>query len=81
MKEKIITHLDPDLRDLIPSYLRNRENDIKTIIKSIETTGFDKIHILAHSMRGSGGSYGFMSANKINDTLEEASRIKDLKQI
>ena len=40
--KKIIAHLDPDLRDLTPRYLRNREKDIKTIIQSIETTGFDE---------------------------------------
>ena len=79
--EKIIAHLDPDLRDLTPRYLRNREKDIKTIIQSIETTGFDEIRILAHSMRGSGGGYGFMPTSKIDEALEEASRIKDLKQI
>ena len=78
---KIIAHRDPELRDLIPGYLRNREKDIKTTIQSIETTGFYKIRILAHSMRGSGGGYGFMPTSKIDEALEEASRIKDLKQI
>ena len=73
--------MDLDLRDLIPGYLRNREKNIKTIIQSIETTGFDKIRILAHSMRGSEGGYGFMSTSKIDEALEETSRIKDLKQI
>ena len=53
--EKIIAHLDSDLRDLIPSYLKKRQKDIKTITQSIKTTDFDKIRMLAHSMRGSGG--------------------------
>ena len=79
--EKIIAHLDPDLRDLIPGYLKNRRKDIKTIIQSIETTDFDKIRMLAHSMRGSGGGYGFMPISKIGEALEEAARLKDLKQI
>ena len=79
--KNIVAHLDLFLRDLIPGYLRNREKNIKTIIQSIETTGFDKIRILAHSMLGSGGSYGFMPTSKIDEALEEASRIKDLKQI
>jgi hypothetical protein len=66
-KEKIIAHLDPDLRDLRPSYLRNQEKDIKTMIPSIETTGFYKIRMLAHSMRGSGCGYGFMPTSKIDE--------------
>ena len=79
--EKIIAHLDPDLRDLIHSYLKKQQKDIKTITQSIETTDFDKIRMLAHSMRGSGGGYGFMPISKIGEALEEAARIKDLKQI
>ena len=31
-------------------------------------------------MRGSGGGYGFMPTSKIDEALEEVSRIKDLKQ-
>ena len=79
--EKIIAHLDPDLCDLIHSYLKKQQKDIKTITQSIETTDFDKIRMLAHSMRGSGGGYGFMPISKIGEALEEAARIKDLKQI
>ena len=73
--------MGPYLRDLTPVYLRNREKDIKTIIQSIETTGFDAIRMLDHSMRGSGGGYGFMPISKIGEALEEAARLKDLKQI
>jgi len=79
--EKIIAHLDPDLRDLIPGYLENRQKDIKTITNSIKTADFDKIRMLAHSMRGSGGGYGFMPISKIGEALEEAARLNDLKQI
>ena len=31
-------------------------------------------------MRGSGGGYSFMLTSKIDEALEEASRIKDLKE-
>jgi hypothetical protein len=79
--KKIIAHLDPDLRDLIPGYLKNRRKDIKTITNSIKIADFDKIRMLAHSMRGSGGGYGFMPISKIGEALEEAARIKDLNQI
>ena len=80
-KKKIIAHLDPDLRDLIPGYLKNRHKDIKTITKSIKTADFDKIRMLAHSMRGSGGGYGFMPISKTGAALEEAARLKDLNRI
>ena len=34
--EKIIAHVDPDLRDLIPGYLENRQKDITTIKSRID---------------------------------------------
>ena len=80
-KKKIIAHLDPDLQDLIPGYLNNRQKDIQTITKSIKKADFEKIRMLAHSMRGSGGGYGFMPISKIGEDLEEAARIKDPDQI
>ena len=54
-KEKIIAHVDPDLRDLIPGYLKNRQKDITTIKKALKAADFAKIRVLGHSMKGSGG--------------------------
>lgn len=79
--EKIIAHVDPDLSDLIPGYLQNRQKDIKTINKALETSSFDKIRTLGHSMRGSGGGYGFMPISKIGEAIEEAARIKNIDHI
>jgi len=28
-KEKIIVHIDPDLKELVPGFLQHRRNDIK----------------------------------------------------
>jgi HPt (histidine-containing phosphotransfer) domain-containing protein len=79
--KKIIAHVDPDLSDLIPGYLKNRQKDIKTINKALKTSDFDKIRTLGHSMRGSGGSYGFMPISKIGETIEKAARIKNPDQV
>lgn len=79
--KKIIAHVDPDLSDLIPRYLKNRQKDIKTINKALKTSDFDKIRTLGHSMRGSGGGYGFMPISKIGETIEKAARIKNPDQI
>ena len=76
-KEKVIAKVDPDLRDLIPGYLENRQKDINTIIKALETSDFDKIRVLGHSMRGSGGGYGFMAVSKIGEGFEIAAKQKN----
>ncbi len=79
--KKFIAHIDPDLRDLIPGYLQNRQKDIKAINEALKTSDFGKIRVLGHSMGGTGGGYGFMPISKIGETSEEAARIKNPDQI
>ena len=79
-KEKIIAHVDPDLRDLIPGYLKNRQKDITTIKKALKAADFAKIQVLDHSMKGSGGGYGFMPISKIGAAVEIAAIDADQKQ-
>lgn len=79
--DKIIAHVDPDLRDLIPGYLGNRQKDIATIKKALTASDFAKIRVLGHSMRGSGGGYGFMLISKIGEGFEKAAKENDPDQI
>jgi HPt (histidine-containing phosphotransfer) domain-containing protein len=80
-EDKIIAHVDPDLRDLIPGYLENRQRDIATIKKALIASDFDKIRVLGHSMRGSGGGYGFMPISKIGEAFEKAAKESDSDQV
>ena len=74
--EKIIAHVDPDLRDLIPGYLENRLRDLTTIKNTLKAADFAKIRVLGHSMRGSGGGYGFMPISNIGEAIEKAAKNK-----
>ena len=75
--EKIIAHVDPDLRDLIPGYLENRLRELTTIKNALKAADFAKIRVLGHSMRGSGGGYGFMPISNIGEAIEKAAKNKD----
>ena len=81
MKKKITAHLEPDLQGLLNGQLDNRQKDIKTITNSIKKADFEKIRMLAHFMRGSGGDYDLMSISKVDESLDETARFKDLNQI
>jgi HPt (histidine-containing phosphotransfer) domain-containing protein len=72
--EKIIVHVDPDLTDLIPGYLANRERDIADIHNALEKNDLETIRILGHSMKGSGGSYGFETITDIGMMMEKAAK-------
>ena len=80
-KEKIIAHVDPDLRDLIPGYLENRLRDLTTIKNALNAADFGKIRVLVHSMNGSGGGYGFLPISKIGEALEKCAKNKDSDSI
>lgn len=71
--EKIIVKCDPDLEDLIPGYINNRKKDIVSIQGCLEVNDLDKIRTIGHSMKGSGGGYGFDAITVIGDRLEVAA--------
>jgi len=78
---KIVIHADPEIADLIPKFLENRQKDIQMIRDSLRTMDFDKIRVLGHSMKGAGGGYGFRGVTEIGRQLEEAAKVKDQKEI
>ena len=79
--KKIIAHVDPDLRELIPGYLQNRRKDIEAINAALKDSDLKKIRTLGHSMKGSGGGYGFMPISVIGAAIELAAKEKDPDRI
>jgi HPt (histidine-containing phosphotransfer) domain-containing protein len=79
--EKIRVHVDPDLRDLIPDYLKNRGKDLLVYRQALEEGDFNSIVILGHSMKGSGGGYGFNELSNIGRALENAAKNRDKESI
>lgn len=78
---KIIVHVDSDLEDLIPEFLENRRDDIKEILKYLATAEYEKIQFIAHTMKGSGGGYGFDEITNIGMRIENASKQKNREKI
>jgi HPt (histidine-containing phosphotransfer) domain-containing protein len=79
--EKIFIRVDSELEDLIPSYLENRRKDIKSIISFLDAGDFEEVRILGHSMKGSGGGYGFDKITQIGARIEEAAKEKNVQAI
>ena len=79
--KKIVVNIDPDLEDLIPGYIENRYKDIKTINAALESGDFESIRILGHSMKGSGGGYGFNEITTIGMNIERAAKENNAGEI
>ena len=71
---KIVVHVDPDLSDLIPGYLANREMDIAAIHDALGKNDFDTIRNIGHGMKGSGGGYGFEDISDIGMLIEKSAK-------
>jgi len=70
--------VDKDLEDLIPGFLANRQRDIEKVEAQLANGDFDGIRIVGHSMKGSGGGYGFPFITEIGARLERAAIARDV---
>lgn len=73
MNEPIIVHIDPDLEDLIPGFLANRQRDVASLQALVEKEDYPAIRIIGHSMKGAGGGYGFDPITDFGDRIEVAA--------
>lgn len=75
---KITVKVDKDLQDLAPGYLQGRREDLKTLYSALEKIDYESIRVLGHSMKGSGGGYGFDNITEIGKQIEMAAGNQDL---
>jgi HPt (histidine-containing phosphotransfer) domain-containing protein len=79
--EKIVVNVDSDIEDLIPGFLENRQQDVKSIYDALEKEDYETIRILGHSMKGAGGGYGFDKITDIGRSIEESAEGKNQEEI
>ncbi len=71
--EKQVGHVPSVLMHLIPTYLENRRNDIRSIGDALPKKDYDLIRRLGHSMKGSGGGFGLHAITDIGNGIEKAA--------
>lgn len=74
-------HIDRMLEDLIPGFLENRRNDVIAIREAISLGDMDKIEHLGHTMKGTGGGYGFERITAIGKDIENAAKQKRIDML
>jgi len=79
--KKIRVRVDRDIQDLIPGYLENREKDLTVFQQALEQDDFEVIASLGHSMKGSGGGYGFNGLSSIGRAIEKAAKNRDKESV
>ena len=79
--DAIVVQVDKDLEDLIPEFLDNRRSDVESMRSAVANDDYETVRVLGHSMKGSGGGYGFDDITEIGGALEQAAKRKDNKAI
>jgi len=72
-QEELVAYIDEELMSIIPDYFARRNDDIRSIEKALEQKDYEVIRRLGHSMKGSGGGYGFDVITDIGLQLEQAA--------
>ncbi len=73
MSSQYVAHVDRSLEDLIPRYLERRRGDIQAIQGAIALGDLATVQSLGHSMKGSGGGYGFQEITRFGGEIEVAA--------
>jgi len=79
--DKIIVYVDSDIEDLVPGFLENRGRDITSIKEALSNNDYEAIRIIGHSMKGTGGGYGFDSISDIGSSIETEAENRDSEKI
>lgn len=69
-QQTITVEVDRDLEDLVPGFLRNRENDVNSVRAAVAAGDLETTRRIGHTMKGSGGGYGFDFISQVGEDIE-----------
>jgi CheY-like chemotaxis protein len=78
---RVLVRVDSSLAELIPRFLVNRRSDVETIGTALDQGDYERIRVLGHDMKGSGGGYGFDEITDIGASLERAAEGREHAEI
>ena len=81
MNDKIKAEVSKDLEPLIPRYLDRRHKEIEVFRTQLAAGNFEALRIGGHSLKGSGGGYGFPDLTRIGGAIETAAKAGDVAVI
>ena len=79
--EPIVVVVERDLEDLIPGFMQRRHDDLVKLRNAAQHGDLEVLRITGHSMKGTGGGYGFEGLSEIGARIEAAAKAGDLGAI
>jgi len=72
--DPIFITIPEGLEAIVPDYLASRQEEVSELLRLLAASDCDHIRVLAHNMKGSGGSYGFTRLTEIGAEMECSAR-------
>ena len=72
---------DPDLADLIPSFMQNRRNELAELQTAKAKGDYEFIRRMSHTWKGICRPYGFIHLETLSRSLEEAGERENLGDV
>lgn len=73
--------IPPELLELVPGYLRRREQDVLDLRSYVGSGNLSTIKMLAHKLKGNGSSYGFDRISELGSLIMQACDKNDLEKV
>jgi HPt (histidine-containing phosphotransfer) domain-containing protein len=77
--DELTVKVSPDVADLIPAFMANRQAEIAHFQRLLEARDFDEMAKIAHRMIGVGTPYGFPYITGTARVIREAAQARDLE--
>lgn len=77
--DELTVKVSPDVADLIPTFMANRQAEIAQFQRLLETQDFEEMGKLAHRMIGVGTPYGFPYITGTARVIRETANARDLE--
>ena len=81
MNERITVKVERDLEELIPIFLKTRQQDMDGLAKGLAANDFQSMRMIGHGMKGSGSSFGFHPVSTMGAVIESAAIAEDAAAI
>jgi two-component system, sensor histidine kinase and response regulator len=76
-KADYLVRVDPDLEELIPSFLKKMESGITSLRELLKNKDLDSARTAAHKLKGSFSVYGFNTLSGICAEIENSAKTED----
>lgn len=68
---------DFGIAEIVPQYFALCQRDLLNLRDALDQNDFERVRVLGHNLKGSGGAYGFPEISEIGSSLEVSGKLQD----